>query len=381
MLPVSVLGIPTGDTQNTRDLGTRVLKTRGYQNHCDTSCGKMKVIPNNCVSEIRIPVSVETASGVDYNPVLGLYATFNYDDGVSVWNPLSGKVVAEFEDLGEDFRDTLFVPGNCLAISSCEGNHGGIIEICTVGEDKSDSTEFVIDSENIPVTYPGAIALSPGGNLLVTDAFNSDGVYEIFMDWHDLKVLKSREIIPVHEEADSGIELLSCSRDFEVATYVPPIGSTSILSSAKVCFNSEEEVQIQGQEKITYYVLGGEEKQIEDDSNGQWSMAGLVHDGHNLIIANGDEIVLLESATEGSTAHLIASGVKPSGQIRINHEGQLMVCEEKVIKLFEYKNELRSLQSLCRRHIRETIRTVCAEKVNNLVIPSTLKDYLLYKSI
>ena len=156
----------------------------------------------------------------------------------------------------------------------------------------------------------------------------------------------------------------------------PPVGPTSILSSAKVCFNSEGEVQIQGQEKITYYVLGGEEKQIEDDSDG---LAGLVHDGQNLIIANGDEIVLLESATEGSTAHLIASGVKPSGQIRINHEGQLMVCEEKVIKLFEYKNKLRSLQSLCRRHIRETIRTVCTEKVNNLVIPSPLKDYLLYK--
>ena len=334
----------------------------------------MKVIPNNCVSEIKIPASVETASGVDYNPVLGLYATFNYDDGVSVWNPLSGKVVAEFEVLAENFRDTLFVPGNCLAISSSEGNHGGIIEICTVGEDKSDSTEFVIDSEDIPVTYPGAIALSPGGNLLVTDSFNSDGVYEMFMDWHDLKVLKSREIIPVHEEAESGIELLSCSRDFKVATYVPP----SILFSTKVCFNSEGEVQIQGQEKITYYVLGGEEKQIEDNSNG---LAGLVHDGQNLVIANGDEIVLLESATEGSTAHLIASGVKPSGQIRINHEGQLMVCEEKVIKLFEYKNELRSLQSLCRRHIRETICTTCAEKVNNLVIPSTLKDYLLYKSI
>jgi len=32
----SVLGIPTGDTQNTRDLGTGVPKTRGYPNHCDT---------------------------------------------------------------------------------------------------------------------------------------------------------------------------------------------------------------------------------------------------------------------------------------------------------------------------------------------------------
>ena len=35
----SVLGIPTGDTQNTRDLGTGVPKTRGYPNHCDRCPG------------------------------------------------------------------------------------------------------------------------------------------------------------------------------------------------------------------------------------------------------------------------------------------------------------------------------------------------------
>ena len=34
--PGYVLGIPSGDTQNTRDLGTGVPKTRGYPNHCDT---------------------------------------------------------------------------------------------------------------------------------------------------------------------------------------------------------------------------------------------------------------------------------------------------------------------------------------------------------
>ena len=40
----SVLGIATGDTQNTRentrDLGTGVPKTRGYSIHCDTTVGK-----------------------------------------------------------------------------------------------------------------------------------------------------------------------------------------------------------------------------------------------------------------------------------------------------------------------------------------------------
>ena len=37
VLGFSVLGIPSGDTQNTSDLGTGVPKTRGYPNHCDTA--------------------------------------------------------------------------------------------------------------------------------------------------------------------------------------------------------------------------------------------------------------------------------------------------------------------------------------------------------
>ena len=333
----------------------------------------MKVISNKCVSEIKIPDNVKRANGVDYNPVLGLYATFNYDDDwASVWNPLNGKVVARFEEMGENFRDTLFLPGNRLAVISSEANHGGSIQLCTFGEDKSISAKLEIDSKDLPVDYPGAVALSPGGNLLLSDAFSFGDLYEIFIDWDNLKILKSRElIIPATEDdVEDVIFLLSCSQDFEVVWYVVPSDEVSV---AKVSFNTEGELHIQDQEKITYYVLDGEENQIDP--------AGLVHDGQNILIANGDEIVLLESATEGSTAHLIASGVKPSGQIRINHEGQLVVCEDKVIKLFEYKNELRSLQSLCRRHIRKTICTACAEKVNNLVIPSTLKDYLLYKSI
>ena len=40
VLGFSVLRIPSGDTQNTSDLGTGVPKTRGYPNHCDTGCKK-----------------------------------------------------------------------------------------------------------------------------------------------------------------------------------------------------------------------------------------------------------------------------------------------------------------------------------------------------
>ncbi|KAL9983909.1 hypothetical protein ACROYT_G006155, partial [Oculina patagonica] len=350
-----------------------------------------KVIPNNCVSEIKIPTRERSTYGVDYNPVLDLYVTFDYD--VSVWNPVSGEVVAEFTGFGNNFCDTMFVPGNRIAVSLSEEHHGGSIEIYNLGSVKSNSTEFVkgdkdnhidneeddededstaelvIEDKDLPMTCPGAIALSPGGNLLVTNAFNGgEGVYEIFIDWDNLKVLKSRKIIPGEKEAEWGVYPLCCSPDFKVTTfsiYLP------FLSSAKVCSNSEGKVEIQEQDKITYYVLNGERKDID--------AVGLVHDGQNLIIANKSEIVLLESTTEGSNAHLIASDVKPRGQIRLNHEGQLIVCEEKVIKLFDYKCNPRSLQDLCRCHVRKTICTGYADKVNSLEIPFMLKNYLLFK--
>ena len=362
-----------------------------------------RVIPNNCVSEIKIPRRVRNAHGVDHHPAFGLYVTFNnYFDGVSVWNPMSGKVVAEF-GASENFRDMLFVPGDRVVVSSSEAHHGGAVEVFDLDKNKCNSAEsvkeedycedtddehenedgsededaksaaLVIDDKYLTMTYPGAIALSPRRNLLVTDAFNGgEGVYEISIDWDNLKVLGSREIIPGDEEDESGITLLCCSPDFKVATFsdYPPI-----LSTAKVCMNSEEEVQIQEQEKITYYRLNGQEHQIDE------GVVGLVHDGENLIIANNNEskIVLLESMTEGSNAHLVASDVKPTGQMRINHEGQLIVCEDSILKLFEYKCNPRSLQHLCRCHVRKTIWTGYIDKINSLEIPSVLKNFLLFK--
>ena len=325
----------------------------------------MKVLENNSVFNITLPAGVETAFAADYNPVLDLYATVNYDDGVSVWEPLSGKVVAQFEDgLGENFRDVLFLPGDHLGVSSSEAHHGGDIQIFTLGKDEIGSVEF---DKELPIFYPGAFALSPEKNLLVTDALQPDGVYEIFIDWDNLKFLKSREIWPADDEAENGTFLLCCSQDFKVSRFTD---GPAVLSTAKVRFTSEGEVQLEEQETITYYMLDGEEKQIGH------GVTGLVHDGQNLIIANDDEIVLLESMTEGSKAHLIASEV--TGQIRLNHEGQLMVCEKGVIKLFEYNCNPRSLQNICRSSIRKRIHTGYRDAVNSLDIPSMLKDYLLF---
>ena len=106
-----------------------------------------KAISNNCVSEIKVPQSVENAYGVDYNSVLGLYATLDYDVIVSVWNPVSGKVVTQFRGFGENFLDVLFVPGNRLAVSSSEMHHGGCIKIFNLGKVESNEAEFVRDDE------------------------------------------------------------------------------------------------------------------------------------------------------------------------------------------------------------------------------------------
>ena len=356
----------------------------------------MDVLSNNCVYEIKIPEGVKSGNGVYYNPVLDLYATIDYIDGVSVWSPVSGKVTAEC-DLGPDGDlHMLFLPGDRIAISYSEVHHGGTVEIYSLDTDTFDSSELEI---KVPfLTYPGALALSPERNILVAGSVGIDsGLCEICMDWENLKVLKTRELcIPEEntdsssdsEDSDHGIAELCCSPDFKIITarFDEDFEKLSTLSVAKVCFNTEGEDEREGEEKIeikeqatiTYYMLDGEENLIDD-------ITGFVYDGQNLIISNGDKIVLLESITEGSNAHLIASGLKPSRQTRrervlnLNHKGQLMVCEKKVIKLFEYSCNPRSLQDLCRCCVRKTIPTGYRDAVKGLEIPSTLKEYLLYK--
>ena len=119
-------------------------------------------------------------------------------------------------------------------------------------------------------------------------------------------------------------ELLCCSPDGEVIRAEYEFGKYETLSpliKAKISLGCErkeqgsededeekkelEQFKMQEEATISYYMLDGEENQIDN-------LRGFIHDGQNLIIANGDNIVLLESLTEGSKAHLIASGLKPA---------------------------------------------------------------------
>ena len=65
VLGFSVLGIPSGDTQNTSDLGTGVPKTRGYPNHCDNG--------NACYAGYEMYIPDDRNSP---NQVLGLVTNF-----------------------------------------------------------------------------------------------------------------------------------------------------------------------------------------------------------------------------------------------------------------------------------------------------------------
>ena len=311
-------------------------------------CGKMfchqpkqpedrKVLANNCVSEIKVPEGVGSADVADFSPALGLYVTYNYDYGVAVWDPDSRKVIARFKDVDE-FCDTLFLPGDRLAVSSSGLYTGGTVDIYTFDKTKSKPVKSTLEGRrDLPMSSPGALALSPNKTVLLLEAYGF-GVYEVVMDWNNLKVIKSEEIdlSNTDEEIEEMMLELSCSPDFKVATYNFNFSSGhTCIRTAKVCFISDGKIKEEEHQTITYYMLDGERRDLSKD--GETMGCALVHDGQHLIIANRDEIVLLESMTEGSNAHLIASNITPSGQMRINHEGQLMVCEETVIKLFEYK--------------------------------------------
>lgn len=358
----------------------------------------MNVLANNCVSKISVPKGAHSGNGVAYNPVLSLFVTMDLCNGISVWDPMKGKVMAK-QNLGQDG-----LPGNRIAVSYSEGNHGGILDIYSLEKGKKTfkAPELSLESSDFRDLSPsgwtldsGALSFSPQGNLLVAGSTVGNGdLMELCMDWENLKALGTRDFfLSDHEDRYYKIEMLCCSVDSVILTreFDSRKGELNDIKCRKLCFEDlnegnkeedkkEEGIEAQEQAFISYYMLDGEENQIDN-------LRGFIHDGQNLIIANGDKIVLLESLTEGSNAHLLVSGLKPVVEgsreevgLNLNHKGQLMVCDDKeFIKVFEYKCSPRSLQDICRSAIVDTIQTGYSDKVKSMTIPSTLKDYLLYK--
>ena len=360
--------------------------------------GQMNVLANNCVSKISVPKGANSGNGVAYNPVLGLFVTMDLCNGISVWDPMKGKVMAK-RNLGQDGQlDMLILPGNRIAVSYSEGNHGGFIGIYSLekGKNTFKAPKLYLKSSDLSPSGwtldPGALSFSPQGNLLVAGSMVGNGdLMKLCMDWENLKVLGTRDFfLSDHEDRECKIEMVCCSVDSVILTreFDSEQGEYDRgIKCRKLCFEDlnkgnkeedkkEEGIEAQEQAFISYYMLDGEENQLNN-------LRGFSHDGQNLIVANGDKIVLLESLTEGSNAHLIVSGLKPAEEdspddigLNLNHKGQLMVCDDKAfIKVFEYKCCPRCLQDICRC----LIHTGYSDKVKKLTIPSTLKDYLLYK--
>ena len=335
----------------------------------------MSFLLDNCISNHKLPKKAGSADAVDYSSELGLFATRNSEKGVFVWNPQNRKVVAHFRDesIQDGICEFLFLPGEFLAISEGETNHGSDISFISL-KDVAEPVAFEIDEKDLQLQYPGGMALSPDNMLLVAEAFGPD-VCKIQIDFENEKVLENQSIWTCEEAEEMGIENLCCSRNWNICctNY-----EGKFLSCVDVKFSSSGEVELSNKQLITHCTINGETQEFG-------KVVGMAHDGENILVATDSNVILLESATEGSEAHIIASGISPNGQIRLNNKDQLMVCDgDKFIKVYDYKGP-KTLQGLCRYQINNTFklggkRRVSKErKVNGLPIPTNLKDYLLYR--
>ena len=134
----------------------------------------MKVLANNCVSKVKIPKGVNRGKGVSYNPVLGLFVTVDFYEGISVWNHVIGEVMAEC-DLRSDFNVSL-LPGNRVALSYQAGSYyEGSVEIHSLERNTFDLFELELKMPSS--TDPGVIALTPQKSLLVA---SSESLFQIW---------------------------------------------------------------------------------------------------------------------------------------------------------------------------------------------------------
>ena len=140
----------------------------------------VRILANNCVSEIKVPKDVESAHTVDYNPVLGLYATVNRERGRAfVWNPVTEEVVASLYTTCDGFSGAIFLPGDRVGVSASSTHHGGDVEIHTL--DGKKSRYLKMEGDQLRTTYPGPIAMSPRNTLLLADVEdNCREIVEIF---------------------------------------------------------------------------------------------------------------------------------------------------------------------------------------------------------
>lgn len=338
----------------------------------------MAFLLDNCVLKEKLPFG---AYSLDYSSELNLFAVLN-EDAVYAWNPETKKSTATFDIGGEGVTDVLFLPGNYIAVPHGEGNHGSDVSIFSL--DEKDAVLRIFEDNDI-----GQITLTPDKNVLGVGEYPSK-VSEVQLDLKNMKVLQYKDIW-AFEEDDLCMTMLCCSSNYNKQNYEKTCHYTVCCGSADVdsfsCvdvgFSADGELSLTNKQTITYCMINGEERRFGN-------VLDLAHDGEHVIVATDQDIVVLESATEGSPAHVIVSSAIPrespnsgfsGGRIRLNNKNQLMVCDSgDVIKVYDYKRP-NCLQGLCRCQINKSLKQHGKKNANieHLPIPQSLKDYLLYK--
>lgn len=327
----------------------------------------MAFLSDNIVfKEENLPFNVNS---LDYCSELNVFAVRDTRT-VYVWDPESRKITARFDVGIQGYADVVFLPGNYIAAT---GGHASVFtsEIRIYSLDEEDVL-LVINKDDFC-----EIHLSPEKNLLAL-AMNENimpDVKEISIDMKNKKVLSKKTIWNITDDVDDAVDgSICCSTNYNLC-YINTI-TYNFVVCVDVKFSADGEVSLTNKQFITYCMINGEKRSFGKVYN-------IAHDGEHLIVETDQDIILLESAREGSRAHVIvSSGIRGVGRMKLNNENLMMVCErENVIKVYDYKRP-NCLRGLCRCQINKSLKQTGTNKnasVGQLPIPQCLKNYLLYK--
>lgn len=339
----------------------------------------MKFLSDNCIQEIIAPQGRITA--FDYSSELNLIASFEHCNGIcELWNPETEEMVKEIDLESECLVDVIFLQYRYVAVTIEEGNHGNGICIHSV-----DSGDEIMQVDTHSGGYSGNgdfnyMVVSPDNRLLVGGLLS-----DFLLDFDNKKVVEERNIGDVSLSSDMSylVQSLCCSKQTYNTICFTRIEEEDWLLEDGFCilvvdFSTDGKVLNTNVKEVTYCLIEGEKREIG-------KVSGLAHGGEYVIVATESEIILLESACEGSIGHeIVSSGIPmvdfmPHGQMVVNHKNQLMVSHGgNFIRVYEY-NRNDSLQSLCRLRINNLLEGD-KDKVDQLPLSQIVKNYLLYKA-
>lgn len=322
----------------------------------------MKFHSNKCIQEIKCPNGCGILA-YDYSCELNLIASFgSILQIVFIWDPDTREIVKEIDLMMDFYNDVIFLAGPYIAVTCHDPLWTGF---CVYSIDSGRRIIKVVEDECPKNDYDGCnkINLSPKNEIIFSGC-----MIEYFLDLNTKKVVNKRHL---HDWCSV---LTMCCSKFSYTICIAGDDPEEGFQCLNVEFSSNGKAS-STVEHVTHCMIGGKKRVFEG------KVTGLAHDGENIIVATQDDIIVLESANEGSIGHVIVSSGFSShcdGQIRVNHKNQLMVSNcSNVIEVYEYK-QYDTLQACC-RHVINSILKQNKEKINKLPLPNLVKNYLLYQ--